>query len=240
MLKLKDLTIISNSKPILKNIDLEINPGEIHAITGPKFCGKSALAHAITGHPEMEIESGSIVWKRKKLNNLSTTERSSLGIFISFQHPPEFDEITNWELFKQCYEPKLSEIEDLQLQYTAYADILNLSVIHQEKETNIGHMSDSEFKKNELLYMLMTNPKLIIIDEIDDGLDEEDAARIADILRSFVKTNKITCLVTSRNQKFLDIIKPTHVHIMSNGEILLSGGPDLYKRIIEDEYSEFS
>lgn len=240
MLKIKDLTVINNDKPILKNIDFEVSPGEIHVITGPKYSGKSALAHAITGHPDMEIENGSIVWKRKKLNKLSTSERAKLGIYISFQHPPEFDEITNWDLFKLCNPLKPSEIEDLLLKYTGYSDILELSITHSEKQINAGYMSDSEFKKNEILQMLMSDPKLIIIDEVEDGLDDEDSARVAAIIKNYVRINKIACVIVSRNHSFLDILEPTHVHIMSNGEIRVSGGPDLYKRIIEDEYSEFS
>lgn len=240
MLKINNLTIITNDKPILKNIDFEVSPGEIHVITGPKFSGKSALAHAITGHPDMEIEHGSIIWKRKKLNKLTTSERAGRGVFITFQHPPEFDDITNWDLFKHCNSLKPSEIEDLQLKYTGYSDVLELSMMHSEKQINSGYMSDSEFKKNEILQMLMTDPKLVIIDEIEDGLEDEDAARIAAVIKNYVRINKIACIVISRNHSFLDIIEPTHVHIMSNGEIRVSGGPDLYKRIIEDEYSEFS
>ena len=240
MLKIKNLTIITNDKPILKNIDFEVSPGEIHAITGSKFSGKSALAHAITGHPDMDIENGSIIWKRKKLNNLTTSDRANLGIFITFQHPPEFDEITNWDLFKECNTPKPAEIEDLHLKYTGYSDILELGMSHSEKQINAAYMSDSEFKKNEILQMLMADPKLIIIDEIEDGLNDEDAARVAAVIKNYVRINKVACIVISRNHNFLDIVEPTHVHIMSNGEIRVSGGPDLYKRIIEDEYSEFS
>lgn len=240
MLKFKNLTVTNERTPILKNINFDIAPGEIHVITGAKFSGKSALAHAVTGHPDIQIESGDIIWKRKKLNKLSTEDRSKLGIFVSFQHPPDFDEITTWELFQQFFDLKQSEIEDLRLKYIAYSDLLELGEVHEIRELNAGNMTESHFKRNELIYMLLSGPKLLIIDEIEEGLADDEVELVGTILREYIKTTKAACLLVSRNQKFLDIINPTHVHLMSNGEIRMSGGPDLYKRIVEDEYSEFS
>lgn len=240
MLKIQNLSATSFGNPLLKRIDLTIYSGEIHAVTGPKHCGKSALAHVITGHPGISIESGSVYFGRKKLNEMTTDERSKLGMFISFQTPPDFDDHTSWELFKKFYDLKPSEIEDLHLKYTGYSDILDLGIVHEERELNAHGMTLSHIKRNELIYMLVSESKFVIIDEIDDGLNQEDMQLVGSILHHYLKSKKRAALIISRNQEFLDIIEPTHSHVMANGEICASGGPELYKRIIDDEHSEFS
>lgn len=240
MLKIQNLSATSFGNTLLKNIDLTILSGEIHAVTGPKHCGKSALAHVITGHPGIEIESGGVYFGRKKLNNMSTDSRIGLGIFISFQTPSDFEDHTTWSLFENFYDMKPSEIEDLKLRFISYADILDLGILHEEKELNARGMTLSQSKRNELIYMLISESKFIVIDEIDDGLDKEEMALVGSILHHYLKIKKRSALIISRNQEFLDIIQPTHSHVMANGEICASGGPELYKRIIDDEYPEFS
>ena len=240
MIKIKNLTVTSNDDPLLSNINMTIEAGEIHAITGPKFSGKSALAHVITGHPGITIEKGSIHWGSTKINHLPTEDRIAKGMYISFQTPSDFEDLTNWDLFQLFFKGNPSEISDLQLKYDAYCDLLDLGELHGDLRINASEMTPSQFKKNELLYMMIKDPEFIILDEIDDGLSTEETLKIGAILREYFRINKKTCLIITRNQELLDIIKPTHVHILSDGEILMSGGPDLYKRIVEDGQSEFS
>jgi Fe-S cluster assembly ATP-binding protein len=240
MLKIKKISAVSESQPLLSNINLEVKSGEIHAVMGPKHSGKSALAHAIGGHPSVQVTDGSILWNRKKILDIEPDERANLGIFISFQFPPEFDMITNWELTKEIFGSKIAE-STLVLKYSASCDLFELGVEHGDRSSNGTHMTMSHAKRNELVQMVMSDPKLIVLDEIDEGLSEQETASVGAIIKSFLTTNpEKGCIVITHNQLLLDILKPTHVHVMVGGEIKLSGSSELYTRIIEDGYSEFS
>jgi Fe-S cluster assembly ATP-binding protein len=238
MLKIKKISAVSESQPLLTDINLEIKPGEIHAVMGPKHSGKSALAHVITGHPSIQIVDGSVTWKRKDLKSLEINDVSKLGIFISFQVPPEFDSITNWDLTKELF-PKI-DISDLALKYTTYCELLDLGSSHGDSYPNVIGASISQAKRNELVYMLLSNPELIVLDEIDEGLTDKEVVLVGIILNDFLRTKKKSCLVITHNQTLLKILNPTHVHVMVAGEIKVSGNTELYTRIIEDGYSEFS
>lgn len=239
MLKIKNISATSDAEEILKNINLEIKPGEIHAVMGPKHSGKSALAHSITGHPSINISEGDILWNRKKINNYETEKRSELGIFISFQFPPEFETITNFNLTKEFFKIKDHEIEDLKIKYESCCELLGFFEDHGDKCPSGISMNMSQAKKNELIYMILSNPKMIILDEIDDGVSDEDVVLIGSILKQFLDKNR-SCLAITNSGRLLQILEPTHVHVMVNGEIKLSGDDKLYKRIVEDGYSEFS
>lgn len=240
MLKIKNITAVSESQPLIKDINLEIKAGEIHAVMGPKHSGKSALAHVIAGHPSIQITDGSITFKRKKIEALEPEERADLGIFTSFQFPPEFDSITNWELMKEFLEVKESDISDLILKYSSCCELLGLGDAHGDNVPSGHTMEMSQAKRNELIYMILTMPNLVVLDEIDDGLTEHDTLLVGTLLKEFLAGSKRGCLIITHNQALLEILNPTHVHVMVGGEIKLSGGTELYKRIIEDGYSEFS
>lgn len=240
MITIKNLTVTSNGDSLISDINMSIHEGEIHAVMGQKFAGKSALAHAITGHPSLTIKKGGIYFNSLKINHLATEDRMARGIYISFQAPSDFEDLSNWELFQIFLKNDKSSLNDRRLKYSAYCDLLGLEENHGDLLINDSEMSISQFKKNELLYMMFKDPEFIILDEIDDGLDQEDVVKIGTILREYFRINQKTCLIITRNQDLLDIIKPTHVHVMSDGKIVMSGGPDLYKRIVEDEQSEFS
>lgn len=231
MLKLKNITATLQLQPVLDNISLEINAGEIHAIMGPKHSGKSALAHVITRHPAIEIQEGNITFNRKKIHKSNADEVAKLGIFISFQYPPEFDFISNFDLLKAFTNTREENLENLDFDYKSYCDLLKL-------DYNIP-LSLSHSKRNELIWMLISNPKLIIIDEIDSQLTDNEIILVAEILKEYLQDRQRSCLVITHNQTLLDIINPTHVHVMVEGKIVMSGENNLYKRIIKDGYSEF-
>jgi len=238
MLTLDNVSVQAiSSGPLLVDIDLTILPGEIHAVMGPKNSGKSALAHTIMGHSDLEISSGVVTYNEDVINDIPADERSKNGIYLSFQHPPEFGDIRNWELLKECYNLKKSEIDDMRLKFDACSELLGLGNNHGETFTDM--MTPAEAKINELIFMLMSNPRLVILDEIDEELTDEECNLVGVILKEFLKDKSRACLVITRNRKFLDIIQPTNVHIMAEGEIQLSGQTELYKRIVEDGYSEF-
>ena len=240
MLKIKNITAVTESQHLIKDINLEINADEIHAILGPKHSGKSALAHVIAGHPSIQVTEGGILWGRKKLLGMEANERVKLGIFTSFQFPPEFEGVTNFELMTEFLTTKESEISDLALKYSSCCEILNLGTEHGDRIPSGHSMVMSQAKRNELIYMLLTNPKLVVLDEIDDGLSDQDIVLVASLLKDYLQDTGKGCIVITHNQVLLSILNPTHVHVMVGGEIKLSGGTELYTRIIEDGYSEFS
>jgi len=240
MLKLKNITATSDNEPLLTELSLEVKAGEAHAILGPKNSGKSAIAHIITGHPGIELGSGEVVFNRKKIHKIDTDERAQSGIFVSFQMPPEFESITNWELIREFFGVAEEASEDLKLKYISCCELLDLGTEHGDKLPCGGSMTISQAKRNELIWMILSNPKLIILDEIDEGLSEQEIILVGTILKEYLQEQDRGCIVITHSQTLLDIINPTHVHVMVGGEIKLSGETDLYKRIIEDGYTEFS
>ena len=240
MLKLKNITATSDNEPLLNNVSLEVKAKEIHAILGPKNSGKSAIAHAIMGHPGIDITGGDIVFNRKKIQKLETNLRSKAGIYVSFQFPPEFESITNWELNKEFFGITEEASADLKLKYDSCCELLNLGDEHGDKLPCGASMIMSQAKRNELIWMILTDPKLVILDEIDEGLTDQEVVLVGTILKEYLQEQERGCIVITHSQTLLDIINPTHVHVMVGGEIKLSGEADLYKRIIEDGYTEFS
>jgi len=240
MLKINNLFVVAENQPLLTDINLSINSGEIHVVTGPVHSGKSALAHIITGHPSLVIESGNITFDRKKINKLSAQERSKRGIFIGFQNPPDFENFTNWELFENFIKASLQDIDKMQAGYLACCQMMGLTESHGDKINIDGPMLLSHFKYNEIVHMLMSDPKLIILDEIDDGLSENEVKLFANVVNEAIAINKCSALIITRNQLFLSLINPTHIHVMTSGKITMSGDGELCKRIVENGYSELS
>jgi Fe-S cluster assembly ATP-binding protein len=240
MLKIKKITAVSEHQTLLNDINLEIKPGEIHAVMGPKHSGKSALAHVITGHPSVQITDGTITLGKKKIQTLDADAIAKLGVFVSFQFPPEFDSMSNWDITKETLGAHESMISDLALKYSTCCELLDLSSGHGDRSANAISMTISQAKRNELIHMILSDAKLVILDEIDEGLSELDTILVAAILKDFLQKKDKGCIVITHNQTLLKILEPTHVHVMVGGEIKLSGDTELYTRIIEDGYSEFS
>jgi len=235
MLKIKKLSAASQSQSMLQDINLEVKAGEIHAVMGPKFSGKSALLHSILGHPNIQQVDGSITFNKKKIHDLETDERAKLGIFVGWQFPPEFDNLTNWEIVSRLY----SGTENLDLDYTTACMVLDLGFDHGAKHPTGFEMNMGQAKRAELVHMYLSKPSLVLIDEIDVNASAEEVQLMAAFLKDYI-TPERAGIITTNNQEFLDIIQPTHVHVMSEGEIKLSGDAELYKRIIKDGYPEFS
>lgn len=241
MLTIKNLSAVIDSKELLKNINLTINPGEIHVVMGPSKSGKSSLAHIIAGHPNLIQSEGSIHFHNKDLKKLDSDDRSILGIFSIFQYMPEIEGLTNFDLVKlilKLRKDKRSE-QKIEQTYKEYASKLGLRPDNGSLFLSSTAMSLSEIKKNEILQMLMVDPNFIILDQLDDGLSAVDIEIVSNVLSSFFNQSK-SLLIFSDNKKFLDLLNPEHVHILVDGEIKISGDSDLYKRITNDGYSQFS
>jgi Fe-S cluster assembly ATP-binding protein len=241
MLTIKNVSATIDNKNLLSNISIQINSGEIHAILGPRQSGKSTLAHLIAGYPTLDLTEGSILFNGKNLKTLNAENRAKLGIYVAFQGPPEIGGLTNFELALNCLRAKKDKIleEDILKDYSVLADMLELPSTHGNSIIHFDDISPIDMKKNEILLMLLLEPKLVIIDEIDSGMDENDLEILGAILSSF-SSEKNSIILITHSRKLLDMVVPTNVHVLVNGEIREQGTTELYKRIIEDGYSQFS
>jgi Fe-S cluster assembly ATP-binding protein len=240
MLTIKNVSAVTGNKELLKDISIEIKPGEIHALMGPVGSGKSSIAHLISGHPSIIQTEGSITFKKKDLSKIDCEDRSLLGIHTTFQFPPEIPGLKNIDLIKVALKAKKDKRSDQEIErdYKVLCTMLELRSNHGSVLMDYDLMSPAEFKKNEILQMLMINPEFIIIDEIEKDLEDEDLELVGAVLSSYANSD-IAMIIITHSQKLLDMVVPTHVHVLVNGKIKERGNTELYKRIIEDGYSQF-
>jgi Fe-S cluster assembly ATP-binding protein len=241
MLKIKDLKVSVEGKEILKGINLEIKPGEVHAIMGPNGSGKSTLASSIAGNEKFEVTSGEIEYMGKNLFDLSVENRAREGIFLGFQYPVEIPGVSmvNFlrtainEQKKYAGEPILSAGEFLKLMREKKS-IVEINSDLTSRSVNEG-FSGGEKKKNEIFQMALLNPKLAILDETDSGLDI-DALRIVANGVNKLKTKENATVVITHYQRLLDYIVPDYVHILYKGKIVKSGDKSLAHILEEKGY----
>lgn len=232
MLEIKDLHAGINDKEILKGINLTVKAGEIHAIMGPNGSGKSTLSSVMVGNPAFEVTKGSITYLGKDLLAMTPEERSHEGIFLSFQYPVEIPGVSMVNFMRAAVNeqrkykglPTLTAGEFLKLMREKRA-VVKLDNKLANRSVNEG-FSGGEKKRNEIFQMAMLEPKLSILDETDSGLDI-DALRIVAEGVNTLKTQETACLVITHYQRLLDYIKPDAVHVLYNGRIVKSGGPEL-------------
>ena len=241
MLKIKNITVTSEEHEVLQNLSLEVNKHEIHAFIGPEHAGKTALVYALAGLPYVDVTSGTITYKNKKLTKQTMDERSLNGIAAVFQTPVELTNITNWDLMKIIIETRGDKVIDThKAHYDFLVQQLELGSSHGDKTADSDSLSWAEAIKNELLIMFMMNPSLAIIDCIDEKLSPTDQALAMHTIKEFAHRGDRATLIFSRNKEILQAVEPTHVHIMVNGSIVLSGGAELLQRIEEDGHPELS
>ena len=241
MLKIEDLHASINGKEILKGINLEVKPGEVHAIMGPNGSGKSTLSAVLTGNPAYEVTRGSVEFYGKDLLALSPEVRSHEGIFLSFQYPVEIPGVSMVNFMRTAVneQRKYSGLEPL-----SATDFLKLMREKREiveldnklagRSVNEG-FSGGEKKRNEIFQMAMLEPRLSILDETDSGLDI-DALRIVAGGVNKLKSEKNATIVITHYQRLLDYIAPDFVHVLYKGRIVKSGGPELALELEERGY----
>ena len=239
-LKLINLTVSVEGKTILNNFNLEINSGEIHVLMGPNGVGKSTLTKVILGDPNYKIESGSIYYNDILLNNIPVDERSRMGIFLGMQLPPEIEGVTNADFLRTAVSSKDKESFKLlelinDIDSTVKKLNMNDNMIH--RDVNKG-FSGGERKKNEILQMYILKPSMIMLDEIDSGLDVDSLKIVGNAVMDYYKSNKPGILLITHYDRLLDYIKPTHVHIIKNGTIVKTGDYSLVKEIEKYGFNE--
>ena len=239
-LTIKNLSVEVNHKQILKSLNLEINSGEIHAIMGPNGTGKSTLTKVIMGDRNYKVTEGEILFDGKKLNDLTTDERARLGIFLGLQMPLEIEGVSNADFMRSALHAKegndfklFSFIKDMD----KYVEKLKMNKDMIHRGVNQG-FSGGERKKNEILQMYLLKPSMVLLDEIDSGLDVDSLKIVGENVMDYYNESNAGILVITHYQRLLDYIKPTHVHIMKDGSIIKSGGSELVKYVEENGYEK--
>ncbi len=245
MLTIDNLKVATEDKLILNGLSLTVKPGEVHAIMGPNGAGKSTLAASIAGKPGYEVQSGSVCLGGVDLLELEAEERAALGLFLGFQYPVEIPGVNNTVFMKtavnlqrkqQGLDP-LDAVDFMQLLKEKLA-LLGMTDSFMKRSVNVG-FSGGEKKRNEILQMLMLQPKLAVLDETDSGLDIDALQIVAKGVNSLRDENRSFILIT-HYQRLLDYIKPDYVHVLSNGAIVKSGTSDLALELEKKGYADLT
>lgn len=240
LLEIKDLYVSTEDKEILKGINLKIKKGEIHVIMGPNGSGKTTTANAILNNPIYKKEDGKIIFENEDITNLKTDEIARKGIFMSFQLPEEIPgvSVTNFLKYaKNKVTGKPVKIFEFKEELKKYMDELKMNSKNMDRSLNVG-FSGGEKKKNEILQMLVLNPKLAILDETDSGLDV-DAIKIVSKGIEMFKNEENAVLIITHNTKILHSLKVDYVHILVDGKIVKIGTQELAKEIEEEGYTKY-
>ena len=240
LLEINNLYAEAEGKQILKGLNLKINKGETHVIMGPNGAGKSTTANVILNNPEYKKTSGEILFEGENINEESTDKIAKKGIFMSFQSPVEIPGISTFNFLKYAKNKvtekpiKVFEFKD---QVKNYMEELSMNPKLVERNLNVG-FSGGEKKKNEILQMLVLNPKLAILDETDSGLDV-DAIRTVSKGIEMYKNAENAVLIITHNTRILENLKVDYVHILVDGKIVKTGDASLAQEIEENGYSQY-
>ncbi|WP_420887671.1 Fe-S cluster assembly ATPase SufC [Candidatus Neptunochlamydia vexilliferae] len=238
MLKIEGLCVSVEGKEILKGFSLTVKPGEIHAIMGPNGAGKSTLAKVLAGHPSYEVTGGSITFLGEDLLEMDIEDRARLGLFMGFQYPVEIPGVSNADFLRSALNSKrkepLSE-EDFQALLKQKMEEMEIPPSFGERDVN-GGFSGGEKKRNEVLQMAILEPKLAILDETDSGLDIDAMRIVAEGVNKQLGSDNALILIT-HYQRLLDYIKPQFVHVVVDGKIVETGGPELALHLEEKGYT---
>ena len=241
IMKIENLQAKIGDKQILKGLNLELEPGKVHAIMGPNGAGKSTLSKALVGHYDVEVTGGDILYKGKSIKEMEAEERALEGIFLSFQHPVEIPGVNNAYFLRTALNAKrkhegkeeLNAAEFLRLMRD-HLEMLGMKSDMISRSLNEG-FSGGEKKRNEILQMLILEPEVIILDEIDSGLDIDALRAVSEGINK-MKDGKRSFLVITHYSRILDYIKPDYIHVLKDGRIIKTAGPELVAQLEEHGY----
>ena len=238
-LEIKDLHVSIEDKEILKGVNLTINTDEIHAIMGPNGTGKSTLSSAIMGHPSYEVTKGEVLLDGVNILELEVDERAKAGLFLAMQYPSEITGVTNADFMRSAINAKREEGQEINLmqfikKLDKNMDFLDIDKDMAQRYLNEG-FSGGEKKRNEILQLMMLEPKFAILDEIDSGLDI-DALKVVSKGINQMRGENFGALMITHYQRWLNYSTPDKVHVMYAGKVVKSGGPELAKRLEEEGY----
>ncbi|MFV0380944.1 MAG: Fe-S cluster assembly ATPase SufC [Breznakia sp.] len=237
-LTIDDLFVSVGDKQILKGINLTIKASEVHAMMGPNGQGKSTLLSAIMGDPKYTIDKGSITLDGKDVLAMGVDERSRAGLFLGMQYPAEIPGVNNADFMRAAMNARLEKPMPLfkfikEMEAAVSEMKMNATMAH--RNLNEG-FSGGEKKRNEIVQMRLLKPKIAMLDEIDSGLDVDAIQTVAKAVNKVHEEMQMSLLLVSHYERFLDLVKPTHVHIILDGKIVEQGGYDLIKTIDTDGY----
>jgi len=238
-LVIQDLHVAIDGKEILKGLNLTINTNEIHAVMGPNGTGKSTLASAIMGHPKYEVTSGSITLDNEDVLEMEVNERAQAGLFLGMQYPSEINGVTNADFLRSAINSRREEGDEISImkfirELDKKMDYLEMDQEMAQRYLNEG-FSGGEKKRNEILQLMMLQPKFAILDEIDSGLDIDALKIVANGINQ-MRGEDFGCLIITHYQRLLDYITPDHVHVIMQGRIVKSGGPELAHKLEAQGY----
>ena len=241
MLRIENLSVSIDKKDILKDFNMQINEGEIHVIMGPNGVGKSTLSKVLIGDPNYEVKGGKVYFYDEDIKSLSVDERSRKGIFVAYQLPQEIEGVNNIDFLKTALRARLEKPINL-FKFAKEIESLSESLKLKEnmlyRDINAG-FSGGEKKKNEILQMRLLKPKLVVLDEIDSGLDIDSLKIVCENTVSYLNENpKTSLIIITHYPRILEYIKPKFVHIMKEGNIVKTGDASLAFQIEKEGFSK--
>ena len=244
MLKIKNFKADINKKQIINGLNLKINKGEVHAIMGPNGSGKSTLAKVLAGHPSYQVTGGEVLYLGQSILEMEPDERALAGIFMAFQYPVEIPGVSIANFLRTALQARLGRGEELDLfdfqdQLLESMKLLEVEPSFAERPVNDG-FSGGEKKRNEILQMAVLQPTLAIMDETDSGLDIDALQIVSKGVNTLQQQNpEMTILMITHYQRLLDYIKPDLVHVMVDGKIVRTGGPELALELERQGYADW-
>ena len=240
VLSIKDLHVAIGDKEILKGINLTINTGETHALMGPNGNGKSTLLGTIMGHPKYKVTQGTITLHGEDVLSMSVDERSRKGLFLGMQYPQEIPGVTNSDFLRSAMNAR----REKPLSLYQFIKAMDHATEDLEMDSNLAHrylnegFSGGEKKRNEILQMKLLEPKFALLDEIDSGLDVDALRIVADNINEMRETKKedFGLVMVSHYERLYELVKPTHVHVLVDGNIVVEGGFELIEKINNEGY----
>lgn len=244
-LVIHDLHVSVEDKEILKGLDLTIQEGQRHALMGPNGNGKSTLLAAIMGNPKYTVTQGSITLDGQDVLAMSVDQRSKAGLFLGMQYPAEISGVTNSDFLRSAINAR----QEKPISLFKFIKQMESAISNLEMKSDLAHrfvndgFSGGEKKRNEIVQMLMLKPRFAMLDEIDSGLDVDALRIVSDAVLKAQEESNMGLLIVSHYARFYEYLKPTHAHILVDGRIVVSGGPELIERVdtqgyewIEEEY----